>query len=149
MEIQTLRALVREDEINELLPRVLPPDAAVENLRVRLTPAGVVVVGDYPTFMLKMSFETLWEVSGDAGVVQARLADVKVAGLPATLLRGVLLKVLRDVTAQQAGVSVEEDRVRVDVPQLLQARQVPLQIHLTAVRCGPGTLVIEADSGSM
>jgi hypothetical protein len=144
MEIQSLRLLVREEEINQHLPRALPPDAGVENLRVRLTPEGVVVQGEYPTFMLRMSFETLWEITAAAGKVQARLASVKVAGLPATLLRGVLMKMIRDATAGQPGVQVQDECVSVDLRKLLAARQIPVEVHLTTVRPGAGHLLIEA-----
>jgi hypothetical protein len=144
MEIQSLRVLIRDEEINQYLPQVVPPDAAVEKLRVRLTPAGVVVQGEYPALFMKMAFETLWETTVSAGQVQARLANVKVAGLPAGLLRGVLLKVIRDVTAQVPGVTVKDDSVFLDVGQALLSKQVPLTVYLTAVRLGEGHVVIEA-----
>jgi hypothetical protein len=95
---------------------------------------------------MKMSFETLWEVSVAAGVVQSRLAHVKVAGLPATLLRGVLLKVIRDATAQQPGLSVQDDAVRIDVQEALRAKGIPLNVYPTAVQCGEGHVILEAGS---
>jgi uncharacterized protein YpmS len=144
MEIQTLRVLVREEEINQYLPQVVPPDAAVEKLRIRLTPQGVVVQGEYPALFMKVAFETSWETTVSAGQVQARLANVQVAGLPAGLLRGVLLKVIRDVTAQVPGVSVKDESVFLDVGQALLGHQVPVSVYLTAVRLGEGHVVIEA-----
>jgi hypothetical protein len=144
MEIQTLRVLIREEEINEYLPQVVPPDAAIEKLRLRLTPQGVVVQGEYPALFMKVAFETLWETSVAAGQVQARLANVKVAGLPAGLLRGVLLKVIRDATAGVPGVSVKDDSVFLDVGGALAAKQVPLSVYLTAVSLGEGQIAIEA-----
>jgi hypothetical protein len=144
MEIQALRLLVGEDEINKALPRLIPPDAGIENLRIRLVPEGLVVQGEYPTFMLRMSFETLWEVAAEAGRVRARLSTVKVAGLPATLLRGVLLKVIRDATAQQPGIVVQEDSITVEPAPLLKAKEIPVTLYLTAVRPGLGHLFIEA-----
>jgi hypothetical protein len=144
MEIQALRVMVREDEINEYLPQAVPPDAGVENLRVRLAPEGVVIQGSYPTVFMKIAFETLWTVSVADGRLHARLTNVKVAGLPAGLLRGVLLKVIRDATAKQPGFSVAEDALVLDVGQLLQERKVPVHVNLTAVHCGPGHVVIEA-----
>ncbi len=144
MEIQALRVLIRDEEINEHLPRVVPPDAAVEKLRVRLTPAGIVVQGEYPALFMKVAFETLWETTVTDGQVQARLANVKVAGLPAGMLRGVLMKVIRDVTAQAPGVTVRDESVFVDVGQALLAGNVPVRVFLTAVRLGEGHVVIEA-----
>lgn len=147
MDIESLRVVVREDEINEYLPRAVPPDAGVENLHVRLVPEGLVLAGTYPTFLLKMSFETLWEVAAADGQVHARLSSIKVSGLPATLLRGVLLKVVRDMVAKQPGVKVEDDKIIVDVAEVLQDRQVPVRINLTTVRSGTGEMVIEAGPG--
>jgi hypothetical protein len=144
MDIQLLRILVREGEINELLLRYVPPEAAVQNLHVRLTPDGVVVAGDYPTFMVKMAFETLWAVSAADGKVLARLGSVKVAGLPAGMLRGVLLRVIRDATAQQQGIHVEGEAISIDVGEVLKSRQIPVGVQVTAVRCGAGELTIEA-----
>jgi hypothetical protein len=144
MDILALRLLVRENEVNELLPTLIPTEAAVQNLRVRLTPEGLVVQGEYPTFMVKMAFETLWQLSVAAGVVHARLASVKVAGLPATLLRGVLLKVLRDVTAQHAGLRVDGETLCIDVSQALKARKIPANLQVTSLHCGAGEALIEA-----
>jgi hypothetical protein len=144
MDIQLLRILVREEEVNQHLPQLLPPESSVQNLRVRLTPEGVVVQGDYPTFMVKVSFETLWAVSVADGKVQARLASVKVAGLPAGMLRKVLLRALHDETSQLPGVLVEEEALWIDVAELLKARHIPLTLRVTAVRCGTGEAVIEA-----
>jgi hypothetical protein len=144
MDILALRVLVHEDEVNQHLPQLIPADAGVQNLRVRLTPEGVVVQGEYPTFMVKMSFETQWELAVARGLVQARLGSIKVAGLPAKLLRGVLMKVIRDATAPHQGVHVEEEALCIDVAKVLQAKQIPVHVQVTAVRCGPGHLVIEA-----
>jgi hypothetical protein len=144
MEILALKLFLTEGEINGLIQKFLPEPGAVENLRVRLTPEGVVVQGDYPTLLVKMAFETLWEVGVAAGEVEARLTSVKVAGLPAGMLRGVLLKVLRDVTAGEAGLEVQDETVRVNVEEMLWAKGLPVRVRLTAVRCSIGTLVIEA-----
>jgi hypothetical protein len=149
MEIQALRVRIHEDEINEHLPRVLPPDTTVENLRIRLAPEGVLVQGEYPTFMVKMAFETLWEVSVAEGLVQAKLASVKVAGLPATLLRGVLLKVIRDATANQPGLVVRDDSILLDVAAVLAAKKIPVTVPLTDVCCKSKEIVIEAGTGAL
>jgi hypothetical protein len=144
MKVEHLRVLISEDDINQYLPRAVPPDAGVENLHVRIAPEGVFLLGDYPTFLLKMSFETRWEILVAENRVQAKLAAVKVAGLPATMLRGVLLKVIRDATSKEPGITVDGDSVLVDVGGILTARQVPLEIHLTTAQCMAGQMLIEA-----
>jgi hypothetical protein len=144
MEIQTLRLSIREEEINALVTELAPADPLIENLRVRLTPDGVVVLGEYPAMLMKMAFETLWEVRGNGSVVEARLACVKVSGLPARMLRGVLLKTIRDTIGHQPGVQVEEESIQFDLSQHPALQKLRLKMNLTGVYCAPEELVIEA-----
>jgi hypothetical protein len=144
MEIQALKLFVTEEEINDLLTKFLPPDLPVQDLVVRLTPDGVVVQGVYPTLLVKMAFETLWEVTAAGPEVEARLANVKVAGLPAGKLRGLLVKMIRDAAAPEPGVRVQDESLRVDLEEALRAKGLPLQVNFTAVRCSLKSLVLEA-----
>jgi hypothetical protein len=145
MEIQTLKLFVTEAEVNQLATNAVPDTEAVENLQIRLTPEGVVVQGEYPTFLMKVAFETLWELTVTGPEVRARLASVKVAGLPAGILRGALLKVIRDNVNEEPGVRVLDDAVHVNLEALAAARGLPLRVNLTAVRCSVATLVLEAN----
>lgn len=146
MQIHALKLSMAEETINSLLAEYLPKESAVEDLRVNLTPEGIRITGQYPTMLMKMAFETLWEVQGIGSVVEARLASIKVSGLPAAMLRGVLLKTIRDALANQPGIAVEDGAIRVDLSQLPATRKVGLRINLSAVRCDAGQLVIEAGS---
>jgi hypothetical protein len=144
MEIQWLKLVLTEASVNTLAARLVPPDEALENLRLRLLSEGVLAQGDYATPLGKVAFETLWAPGVEEGVVLARLASIKVAGWPAGVLRGLLLKMIRDHVAAEPGVWVENETVRVDVQQALQARGVPLRVRLTSVRCEGGQIVVEA-----
>jgi hypothetical protein len=144
MDIHTLNVSITEEEINTLVAEFPPSDSAVENLRVRLTPEGIVVFGDYPAMLMKMSFETLWEVKGIGSVVEAKLASIKVSGLPAKMLRGVLLKTIRDMTAREPGIRVEDESIRVDLSKHTALQRLRLRVNLIGVRCSLGHLVIEA-----
>lgn len=144
MEIHTLKLSVSEQELNELVAEAPSGKHTVENLRVRLTPEGIVVLGDYPAMFMKMAFETLWEVKGIGSIVEARLASVKVSGLPAGMLRGVLIKTLRDLLANEPGVRVTDESIHVDLSKHTTLQRLRLRVHLTGVRCTEGNLVIEA-----
>jgi hypothetical protein len=146
MEIHTLKLSVTEQELNELAKDLPTGKSAVENLRVRLTPEGIVVLGEYPTMLMRMAFETLWQVKGVGSVVEAKLASIKVSGLPASMLRGVLIKTLRDVLAKEPGVRVEDEAIHVDLSKHPAVQKLRLRLNLTNVRCDPGNLVIEAGS---
>lgn len=144
MHIHALKLSVTEQELNELAAAVPADKSSVQNLRVRLTPEGIVILGDYPMMLMKMAFETLWEVTGAGSIVEARLASVKVAGLPAGMLRTVLMKTLRDLLAQEPGVRVSEEAIHVDLSQHTAVQKLRLNIHLTTVQCSQGNLLIEA-----
>lgn len=144
MEIHSLKVSLTEEEINALVVEFPARDSAVENLRVRLSNEGIVVLGEYPTMLMKMAFETLWQVSALGSVVVVRLASVKVSGLPAGMLRGVLLKTIRDMVAHEPGIRVENETIHIDLSRHTGAQRLRLRIHLSEVRCGPDGLVIEA-----
>jgi hypothetical protein len=143
MEIQSLKLMVEEGIANQLLADHAPPDMEVENLRVQFTPEGVRVLGDTRAMLFKVSFESLWELSVAEGNVAARLNSMKVAGIPATKLRGVLLRMVRDAVSKMPGIAVEDEVVRVTVGEMLRSRGIPLRVNLTAVRCLEGSVVIE------
>ncbi|HTU89114.1 MAG TPA: hypothetical protein VMF69_03360 [Gemmataceae bacterium] len=144
MHIHALKLSVTEQELNELVALLPAGKNSVQNLCVRLTPDGIVVLGEYPTMLMRMNFETLWEVKGIGSIVEARLASVKVAGLPASMLRAVLLKTLRDLLAREPGVRVADECIHIDLNKHTAIQKLRLHIHLTAVQCGQGSLVIEA-----
>jgi hypothetical protein len=83
-------------------------------------------------------------VTGAGTLLVMRLAAVKVSGLPARMLRGVLLKTIRDMAAGEPGVAVDEETIRIDLARHTGAQRVRLRLNLTAVRCAAGELMIEA-----
>jgi hypothetical protein len=144
MEIQALKLVVTEADANQLLTEFAPKDIEARNLHVCFTPEGVRVTGDTPALMFTVAFEALWEITLVDSRVVARLAALKVAGIPAGKLRGVLLKVLRDAIAGEPGITVDGDMAQVDVNEVLRSHRVPLRVTLTAARCGEGNVVFEA-----
>ncbi len=144
MQIQALTLSVTEQELNELVASLPLGKNNIQNLRIQLTSDGIVVLGEYSALLMKMAFETLWEVKGVGSIVEARLASAKIAGLPIAMLRSVLLKTLRDLLAQEPSVRVVDDAIQVDLSKHAAIQKLRLGIHLTAVQCRPGNLVIEA-----
>ena len=144
MHIQSLRLRVTDADVSALLDQFRPEDGPVEDLGVRLTPEGVIVAGVYPALMMKVAFETVWEVRAAGPALEVRLAHVKVAGLPAGVLRGVLFRLARDAAAAAPGVRVESETIHVHLEEALQARGVPLRVNVVAVHSGDGWLTVEA-----
>ena len=143
MEIQALRVLFTEEELNQLLARHLPKDQPVEELRLRLTPEGVYIQGAYPLFV-PVAFETLWELEVCAGRVLARMVKFRALGMPVMVFRSAVLGIIAETAAKSDWLAVEQDAVFVDVDRLLAKNGLPARTNLTALRLQDGTLVIEA-----
>ena len=143
MEIQSLKLIAADADANQLAAELGKNAGDVENLHIACTPEGVVVAGRTTALLFKISFETLWEIRLVDNLAVARLTSLKVAGIPAGRMRGMILKLLRDVVAKQPGVGVFEEEVRVDINEVLKARNFPLRIKLKAITLGAGTITIE------
>jgi hypothetical protein len=143
MEIQALKLLLTEHDLNSIAKRSLEKEQ-VRDVAIRLSPAGVHISGVYPTPFMTVRFETLWEVCVRAGKIAARLADLKVVGLPAGMLRGTIMSALAEATSNDNGLRVEGEQLIFDPDRLLANNGWQGRANLTTVRCGPGTLVLEA-----
>jgi hypothetical protein len=143
MEIQTLRLLVNEKDLNELLAEHMPDDQPLENLTIRVASNGVTVSGEYPLFV-RVAFETLWEPGIQAGKVTARLAGLKAMGLPATVFKGTVFKAIEEAVQKEPWLAFDADTIVVDVDALLAGEGIPVKTNLTTVRCQAGLLVIES-----
>jgi hypothetical protein len=143
MEIVALRAHITEQDLNDLIRKHVRRIEPVEDLRVHLIPAGLVVEGVYPLFV-SVKFEALWELNVLAGKLTARLADLRALGISATLFRPIVLKLVADAVRAKDWLQVDDDSVVIDVDRLLAEKGIPAQTNLRGVACGSGTLLLEA-----
>jgi hypothetical protein len=144
MEIHTLKLVVSEDGINALLDAFVPEDASVDNLRVRITPEGLHILGDYSTVFGKVPFDTLWDMRIVAGCIHARLAALKVSGVPGNLFRTTVLDLIQDLLDRNAGIVLEEETLLIDVETVARSKRLLLRCNLRDVRCEAGRLLLEA-----
>jgi hypothetical protein len=144
MEIQALKLLITDADLAALATRALAGSETIEELQARLTPEGVVLSGKYPTSFFKVSFETVWRVSATGPEIHVKLETIRVAGLPAKLLRGALMKTVRDKVEGEAGVRVEDDTVIIHVSDAARAHGAEVTVNFTAVRMSIGAAVVEA-----
>src|SRR5262249_14070561 len=142
MEIQALRVLITEDDLNSLLKEYGPKDVPLEELRLRISPEGIVVTGVYP-LLVNISFETVWELSVRDGKACARLAKLKALGMPGNIFRSALLKLLGDAARTEPWLQIDGDSVVVDVDRALLAEGLRAKSNLTGFVCRDGELVIE------
>ncbi|MBY0526456.1 MAG: hypothetical protein K2R98_23885 [Gemmataceae bacterium] len=143
MEIQALRLLITEQELNEIATRETKGLGTVRDVSVRLSSAGVHVKGKYH-MMMPVPFETLWCVRVQSGKVLAQLADAKVVGFGASMIKGLLMDMICETVQADGALQNDGDTLSLDLDQLLATRGFPARTNLTSVRCEDGRLLIES-----
>src|SRR5262245_55262442 len=114
MEILTLKVKITEQDLNDLAKKHLPKDVPVEELRIHITPEGLVVKGEYP-LLVTVSFETLWELNVSEGKVIARLAKFRTLGMPMSILKSLVMGVIASAAKTEPWLAVDGETVQVDV----------------------------------
>lgn len=142
MDIRSLTLVLTDQDLEELARRQLPGNFPVEELQLRITSEGVLVAGEYPLFV-HVHFEMLWTLAVENGKVRAQLERVRALGLPATIFRSMVLKLVQEQIGKSPWVEHDGDGVLVDVDRWVREKGVPLRSHLRSVRCHPGEMIIE------
>jgi hypothetical protein len=142
MEIQRLEVLVTEQDLNDLAAKHLPSEVAVEDLEIHIVPEGVRIKGAYQVFM-PVSFELLWELGVQEGVVTARLAKFRTMGMPANVLKSLIMNVIADAAKAEPWLKVQGDVVNVDVDGALRKQGLNAKTRLSAIQCNQGSLVVK------
>jgi hypothetical protein len=109
----------------------------------QITPEGLAVTGEFPLFV-PVNFQTLWELGVRQGKVTARLVNMRAFGLPATVFKSMVLKVIAEAARKVTGLESDNDQVIADVDQLAAEEGVTLRCNLQTIRCLTGSLVVTA-----
>jgi hypothetical protein len=142
MEIQRLQVLVTEQDLQDLAREHLPEEVAFEDLQMHIQPEGVRIKGVYQMFV-PVSFEVLWELGIDQGRATATLASFRTLGMPANVLKSLIMNVVADAAKKAEWLQVKGETVRVDVDGLLKHYGLNLLTRLNAIRCQAGWLIVE------
>jgi hypothetical protein len=142
MDIQSLRLVATENELNGLMLKFIPEMKTIRDLRLKLLRSGISITGTYQS-IIGIPFEIRWEPFIHKGKIAARLKSLKTAGLNLGLFEGYLMGAIASATNI---VTVEGDMLLFDVDVFLEKMEVPLRTNLTNVRCTDGRLIIESDT---
>lgn len=146
MEIHRLSVSFTDQDFNDLAREHLPPEVAVEDLEIRILPEGVRVKGAYQMFV-PVSFEALWELGVSGGHATARLVHFRTLGIPANVLKSLIMNVIADAARKETWLQVQGDHVRADLDSMLKSGGLTGRMNVTAIRCQQGVLVIEGGKG--
>jgi hypothetical protein len=145
MEIQALRMVVSEQDLNDLLRRYLPPEQPVEDLRVQLSADGIHVTGQYP-FFISVKFETVWEVGVVDGLASIRLAKFKAMGVPGNIFKSAIMKAIEDAARKESWIRIAGDQVLADLEAACAKYAVAARLRLKSIAVQPSLLLLEAGS---
>jgi hypothetical protein len=139
MEIEALRLIVSDRDLNEIADRFLSPHDAIRGLHIAVIPDGIRVSGKYQK-VIGIPFETLWQVSASDGKICARFEKVRAGFLSLGIVKGYVLDAIAAATTR---LQVKDQTVIFDVDALFQDHGWPLRTNLSSIRCHHGHLVLE------
>jgi hypothetical protein len=145
MEIVSLRLLLTEQDLNNLIIRFLKPPPKIRDLHVRIARSGLALAGTYETF-LPIPFETIWRLFVSDGKIVARLSAVNAVRIPLHFLKPYILQALRSNSSQ---LDVNDESVVFDVGRLVSDCPVPIKTNLTAVYLDSQCLVLECQEDAL
>jgi len=143
VEIQALKLLITEKDLNEIVAQHVPEDPEIRKIRIQLAAEGVYVTGVYQ-MLFNVPFETLWELAVAEGKLTAHLAGFKALGLPVSMFKSMLMNVVSEAVGSVEAIEVAADSLHLDVERLLAREGLSVRTNLTAVRCHAGHMVLEA-----
>lgn len=143
MEIQALRLIVTEDELNNLAERHWPEKAPLTKPRVQIRPDGVELKGTYRGWV-RLTVATRWQLGVEGGHLTARLVSCSTLGLSFGGIREKVLDAIRKKADQEEGLEVSQDCLLVNLEKVLGRRGVPLRCHLNGALCEAGRIILEA-----
>jgi hypothetical protein len=146
MEILSLKLILTEDDLNNLVAEHFPKDETIRDIKMRVVPEGVRVAGAYPVTFFNVRFETLWTLAIQGREVAAHLAELRVAGAPAGLVRGMMLDMLRSEIEREEGARVEGESILVDPDAMLRRLGLNARTNLKTIRCEIGKIIVEGGS---
>jgi hypothetical protein len=142
MEIQALKVVITETDLNELAQKHLPDDQSLDDVQIRIAADGITLKGKYQLF-INVSFETQWEVGVQEGKLTARLANIRAMGMPGSIFKSAVLKLVGDAAKAEPWLAVEQELLIVDVDRALMTRGLRGKTNLTRVLCQAGLMIFE------
>jgi len=143
MEIDTLRIVFTEEDLNDIARKLLLEGQTVEDVSIGISPEGFRVTGSYPLF-ITVRFEMLWQVGVEDDWIVLTLERFKAMGVPATIFKSAVMKFFEDVASKEPGIMIREHTVRVQPDRLIEKYACRARTHLTAIQCLDGVVAIEA-----
>jgi hypothetical protein len=145
MEIVSLRLLLTEQDLNNLITRFLKPPQKIRDVHVRIARSGLALAGTYETF-LPIPFETIWRPFVTDGKIAAQLSSVKAVRIPVHFLKPYILQALR---SNSSLLHLNDETIVFDIDRLVSDCPIPIKTNLTAVYLDSQCLVLECQQDAL
>jgi hypothetical protein len=142
MEIQALKVVITEADLNELAQKHLPDDQSLDDVQILIAAEGVTIKGKYQLF-LNVSFEVQWEIGVHGGKLTARLANIRALGMPGSIFKSAVMKLIGDAAKAESWLTVDNDSVLVDADAALRGAGIHGKTNITRVTCQKGSILVE------
>jgi len=139
MEIQLLKLIVSDADLNQLASRILLWPDAIRDVDLAVTPEGVRVTGIYQQFIW-IPFQMLWQLSVSEGKLGARIERVRAGFISIGFLKKYLLNRITSGT----NIVNRNGMLVFDVDALLADNGWPVRLNFTSIRCTLGSLILES-----
>lgn len=139
MRIESLITSFEDSDVSAILNHYMPVGAPIEDISAHFINQGLIVRGRVPKFP---AFEVTINLKSYGVNILAEISSLKpkyIRFLRSTLVNTLVSKLSRKVS----GVTRIDDRVQVDVQQLLESKGIQMQIETMIITCSDGTLKLE------
>jgi hypothetical protein len=145
MEIQVLKLVVTEADLNNLMRKFVVFPDSVRDLRIAIVPHGIVMNGIYQT-LIAIPFQLLWCVSMTNGRIDGHLEKLKAGPISLSLLKRFVVDAIAGATS---ALEVRGDTLVLDIDELLQEEGWPLRVNLSSITCDEGRVTIESSASAL
>ena|SRR5271165_943079 len=144
MIIHSLKLSLLEQDLNELIRKHMPADQPIEDLKIQLSPQGLVITGVYPMF-INVRFETQWSLGLEAGKITAKLDQLKAMGVPGNIFKSAISKMIEDVAKSEEWIQFQGDQLIVDLDAGLAKYAFVTKTNFKVLECRPGLIYLEGN----
>ena len=141
MEIHALKVRITEQDLANLSRRALRDQDQLSDVQIRIADGGIVIAGNLRLIM-RVAFETRWSITIKSGKLALTLSELRAGGVPAGMLKGVLMSMIQSEVESQAGMAVDDETIVVDPDRVLAGRGLLVRTNLVGVECASGSLTL-------
>ena len=144
MQIESLVVSIEDSDLQGVLQKYSATRSPMQVVSANFTNQGLVVHGKVAKLGVSKSFEATVQLHTIGTIVNAEVSDIHPMLLEVSLVKVLLMEwLINQVSDKVPGIFRHDDYVQLDVSQLLEHKNIPMQIEAMRIRCSKGMLTLE------